>query len=101
MSVDSPKGPCNGDGCRKVSFRGGESVSGCSSFKEEQSQKHKDLGPDTGRVVASIDTECLEGSQDNENRGPAVVQGEGEVDESLVESTLRGVMLLDDVVDVL
>ena len=52
-------------------------------------------------VAVGVDAERLERGQDDEDSGPAVVQGEGEVDEELVRKGLGRVVLLDNVVDVL
>lgn len=48
-----------------------------------------------------VDTECLKGCEDYENSCPAVIEGEGEVDEKFISERLSGVMFLDDVVDML
>ena len=52
-------------------------------------------------MLESVGAEGLEEGEDDEERGPAVVEREGEVHEELVSGGLRRVVLLDDVVDVL
>jgi len=52
-------------------------------------------------VFRGIRTKRLERSEDNEDRRPAVVKREWEMDEKLIKVIRRGVGLLDDVVDVL
>jgi len=47
-----------------------------------------------------IDTKCFERGQDNKNGCPAMIEGEGEVDEEFLGQALGRVMLLDDVIDV-
>ena len=66
-----------------------------------QGEEGKDVSPDASGVDRSVDAEGLEGSQDDEDGRPAVVEREREVDEDLVRSALGLVVLLDDVVDVL
>jgi hypothetical protein len=51
--------------------------------------------------MQSVDTEGFEGSEDDKDGGPSVIEGEGEVNEQLVCEACRRVMLLDNVVDVL
>lgn len=52
-------------------------------------------------VVKLIDAESLETSEDDEDGGPTMVQGERKMDEELISQRFRDMVLLDDVVDVL
>ena len=65
-----------------------------------QSEESEDVSLDASRLNSSVVAERLEGGEDNEDGRPAVVKGEGQVDEDLVRSALWLVVLLDDVVDV-
>lgn len=100
VGKDGPEGPGNGDRSREVTLRRGERVGGGGTLKEEERKEDKDFGPDAGMVAVGIDTECLERGQDDEDGGPAVVQGEGQVDEEFISKGLWGVVLLDNIVDV-
>jgi hypothetical protein len=97
---DGPKRPSDGNRCWEVAFRGGEGISSGSALEEEEAQEDKDLGPDTSTVSQSIDTESLETGQDNKNSCPAMVEGEGQMDEDFIGKALRRMVLLDDIVDV-
>ena len=66
-----------------------------------QGEEGEDVSPDAGRLGRCVVTEGLERGQNNENSRPTVVKRERKVDEDLVRSALRLVVLLDDVVDVL
>lgn len=76
-------------------------------FKDDGSQVYiqreegEDLGPDTSGLDGRVLAERLERGKDDEHGGPAVVEREGQVDEDLIRSALRLMVLLDDVVDVL
>jgi hypothetical protein len=52
-------------------------------------------------VVSGVDTERLEGAQNDEDGGPPVIQRERKVDEDLISVGMGRVMLLHDVIDVL
>jgi len=47
-----------------------------------------------------IDTERLEGGQKDKNGGPPVPHGERQVDEQLIGGGFRGMILLDDIINV-
>lgn len=66
-----------------------------------QCEESEDLGPDTSGLDGRVLAECLERGEDDENSGPAVVERERQVDEDLIRSALRLMVLLHDVVDVL
>ena len=66
-----------------------------------QSKEDKDVSPDAGVLDSGVVTERLESRKDDEDRGPAVVERERQVNEELVRSALRLMELLDDIVDVL
>jgi len=51
-------------------------------------------------VSSSVNTESLEGGEENEDGCPAVVQGEGKVDPQFVVQVLTSVVLLDNVINV-
>lgn len=52
-------------------------------------------------VCEAADTESVECGDDNEDGGPTMVEGEGEMDKEFISIRLGRVVLLDDVVDVL
>jgi hypothetical protein len=52
-------------------------------------------------MVGGVDAESFKSSDDNENCGPAVVEGEWEMDKELLCEALRGVVFFHDIVDVL
>jgi len=100
VSINGKERPGNGDGTSNVTLWGGEGVGGRGGFEEQQRKEDKDFGPDAGLVDVSVDAKCLESGEDDENGGPAVVEGEGEVDPEFVIDVLATVRLLDDIVDV-
>jgi len=51
-------------------------------------------------MLVGVDTECLKGCEDYENGCPAMIEGEWKVDEEFIRETLRGVVFLDDIIDV-
>lgn len=81
VSVDTEKSPGDGNGTSEITFRRGEGVGGRGSLKDKEGEEDEDLGPDTGVVGLGVAAECFEAGQEDEDRGPAVVEGEGEVDE--------------------
>lgn len=93
--------PGDGDATGKVTFGAGESVGGGSAFEEEQGEEDENFGPDTGRVSCGVNTKGGEGREDDEEGCPSVVEGEGKVNEEFFPDRLSGVILLDDVIDVL
>jgi len=99
VSEDTKEGPHDGNRCRQVALSGGESVSCGSALEEEESEEHKNLGPDTGMFGERIDTKCLEGSENYQNGGPSVPERERKVHEYFVTRGRRRMLLLDDVVD--
>lgn len=118
VGKDGPERPGDRNGCREITFGGGEGVGSGCSFEEEaapgsvaekmklrgrnsQGKEDKDFRPDTSMVVSGVDTECLEGAQNDEDGGPPVIQRERKVDENLISVGLGRVMLLHDVIDVL
>lgn len=62
-------------------FRRAERISSRSSLEEEQREEDEDFGPDTRTVRVSVDTKGFKGGEEDEDGRPAVVQGEGEMDE--------------------
>ena len=101
MREDRPERPCNRDASGQVTLRGGECIGGGCGFKEEEREEYEDFGPDAGGGLQGVYTERLEDGDNDEDCCPAVVEGEGEVDEELVIDGLRSMILFDDVVDVL
>lgn len=91
----------DGDGGGEVALGGGERVGRGGALEEEEREEDEDLGPDPGGLLEGVDAEGLEGGEDDKDGGPAVVEGEGEVDEELVGPGLGRVIFLHDVVDVL
>lgn len=72
----------------------------CQQREGLQSKENQNLGPNASLLVEGIVTKCLKRGKNDENRGPTMVQGEWQMDEQLVGSALRSVMLLDNVIDV-
>jgi len=62
---NGPKRPSNGDRRRKVAFWRSEGVSSSGAFKEEEGKENKNFGPDTRRMVESVNTKGFEGTDDN------------------------------------
>lgn len=98
---DGPERPGDGDGSGKITLGGREGIGGCSSLQEEannsleyvedkyrekylQSEEDENFGPDTCAMGETVDTESIEGGDDDKDGGPSVVEGEGKVDEELV-----------------
>jgi hypothetical protein len=52
-------------------------------------------------VVGGVDAESFKSRDDDENSGPAMVEGEWEMNEELVCEALRGVVFFHNIVDVL
>lgn len=50
-------------------------------------------------MVVNLTTEGLKAREDDENQGPGVEEGEGQVDDELVEKQAAAVVRLDRVVD--
>lgn len=100
VSPNTEEGPGDSEGTSEITFRRGEGVGGTGGFEDEEGQEDEDLGPDAGAVGVSVDAECFEGSQEDEDGGPAVVEREGKMDEEFIAQVAGGVILLDDIVDV-
>jgi len=100
VGVDTKEGPGDGDGTSEITLGRGECVCGSGSFEDEESKEDEDLGPDTCVVGIGVASECLKSGQEDENGGPPVVEGEGEVDKEFISHVLSLVMLLDEVIDV-
>jgi len=100
MIEDGPQGPGDDESARKVSLEGGERVSGRGALQEEESEEHKDLGPNPSVMLSRIDTERLKCGHKDKNGGPPMPHGERQVHEQLIADGLGGVILLDAVVDV-
>jgi len=100
MCENGKQGPCNGNGRGEVSLRGREGVSSGCSLEEQEGEEDKYFGPDASGVLVCIDTEGVEGGEDYKDGCPAMVEGEGEVDEEFIGERLSRMMLLDNVVDV-
>lgn len=96
---DGPQGPGDRSASGQVTLGGSERVGGSGALEEEEGNEDEDLGPDTGTVGESVDAKRLEGGDNDEDGGPAVVEREGEVDEDFVAERLRSVVLLGNVVD--
>lgn len=95
-----PQVPSNGNARRQVSFGRREGVGGCGGLEEEKGEEHEHLRPDTGMVSERVHAKCGKCGQNDEDGGPAVIEGEREVDKDLVSGAGRLMILLDDVVDV-
>lgn len=100
VSEDRPQRPSDRDAGGKVTLGSGERVCGGGTLKEEECEEDEDLGPDTGAVGERVSSECLKGGENDEDGGPTVVEGEGEVDENFITKRLRRMMLLYDIIDV-
>jgi hypothetical protein len=101
LGEDGEQGPCDGDGRGEIALGGGEGVGGGSAFEEEEGKEDEDFCPDASAGGEGVDTECLEGGNDDEDGRPAVVEREGKVDEYLVAEALSEMVFFDNVVDVL
>jgi len=84
LGEDGEEGETNGDGSREITLGSGESIRSGGSFEEEQGKEYQNFGPDSGALCERIDTEGLEYSEDDENRGPSVVKGKGKLDKNFV-----------------
>jgi len=100
MIEDAEERPGDGNAAGKITFGRGEGVGGRSGLQEEQGQEDEDLGENAGRVVQCIDAEGIKCSDEDEEGGETVPEGEGKMDPEFVIDILGGMMLLDDVVDV-
>jgi len=100
LGKDGEQAPGDGDGGGEVALGGGEGVSGGGAFEEEETDEDEDFGPDSSEVVAGIYAKGGESGEDDEDGGPPVPEGEGEVDEDFIGRAGRDVVLLDEVVDV-
>jgi len=98
--VDRPEVPRNSDGSGKITLGGGECIGSSGSLEEEEREEDEHFGPDTGALTQGRNTKGLECGENDENGCPPVVEGERKVDEKLVTNALRGVVFLDNVVDV-
>ena len=76
---DGEQAPGDGDASGKITLGTRECVCGRGSLEEEQCEEDKQLREDAGLVRERVDTECLEGGEENEYGRPAVVQREREV----------------------
>lgn len=81
MSVDTKEGPGDSDGTSEITLGRGECVSSGGGLEDEEGEEDEDLGPDSGAVRVGVATECLETGEEDKDGGPAVVEGEGKVDE--------------------
>jgi hypothetical protein len=100
LVVDGEQGPSNGNRAGNITFRGGEGVGCRGGLQGQKSQEDKDFGENASLVGASVDTESLEGGQENEDGSPTVPKREWEVDPEFIVYIAATVILLDDVVDV-
>ena len=100
VNEHGPEVPGDGNAGREVTLRGGERIGGRSRFEEEERKEDENLGPDAGVVVVHVDTERSERGEHDKDGSPAMVEGEGQVDEELVRDIRGLVILLNNVVDV-
>jgi hypothetical protein len=100
VGKDSEEGESNSNGSREVTLGGVESICGSSSLKEEQGKEDKDFSPNAGLLSERIITKCLEERKDDQEGRPAMVKREWQMDEKFISNGFRGVMLLDNVVNV-
>jgi len=99
FSKDGEQAPSDSNGSGEIAFGGGEGIGGCCTFEEEEAEEDEDFGPDSGRVVKCVDTEGGECGEDDEDGGPSVPEGKGEVDKEFVGAVRGDVVLLDNIVD--
>jgi len=99
VGEDGEEAEADGEGTWKITFRGTECVASRSHFEGEEGKEDEDFGPSAWSFNRSIETEGFEGGNNGENSSPAVVQGEGEMDEKLVVDRLRTVIFLHNIVD--
>ena len=79
VGVDTKEGPSDGDGTGEITLWRGKGVCGGGSLEDEKCEEDEDLGPDTCSVGIGVASECLESSEEDEDGGPAVIEGEGKV----------------------
>lgn len=96
---NGPQCPGDDESARKVTVNGGERVGGCGSLQEEEGEEYEDLSPDPSVMLSRIDTECLEGGQQDNDGGPPMPHGEWQMHKQLIAYGLGGMILLDGVVD--
>lgn len=96
---DTEQGPRNRSSTSKVTLGRREGVGGSGGLKDEEGEEHKDLGPHTSVVLVGITAKGFKASEEDEDSGPAVVQGEGKVNKHFVSESARPVVLLDDIVN--
>jgi len=100
VGKDGKEGPGDGNAGGEVAFGGRKGIGGGSGLEEEEGEEDEDLCPETGLVVGGVDAESFKSRDDDENSGPAMVEGEWEMDEELVCEALRGVVFFHNIVDV-
>jgi len=100
MVEDTKERPGDGNASGNIAFPGSECVRSRCGLEEEKGKENEDLGDDTGVVGASINTERLEGGDEDEDGGPAMVETEWDVDPEFVIDALTAIVLLDDVINV-
>jgi len=89
--------PGDSDAAGEVSLGGRERVGGRGGLEEEQGQEDEDLGEDASAVTLSVYAKRVKGSEEAQECGESVPQGEGEMDPKLVVEVLGDVILLDNV----
>jgi hypothetical protein len=81
VSVYPEQGPSDRDSTGEITFGTGEGIGGSSGFEDEESEEDEDLGPDSCGVGRGVTSESFESGEEYEDGRPAVVEGEGEVNE--------------------
>ena len=100
VGENGPEVPCDGSSGGEITLGRAERVRGSRGFEEEESEEDEDFGPNASMVRKRVDTKGSESREDDEDGGPAVIQGEWEMDEEFVRNVGGLMMLLDDVIDV-
>ncbi len=68
------------------------------AVQDLQSEEDEDLGPDAGMLHGRVDAEGFKGGEEDEDGGPSVVEGEGEMNPDFVVQALGSMMAAHDVV---
>lgn len=99
MVKDCPQRPGDDYGTGEVTIDGRERVGSRSGLQEQEGEEHEDLGPDPGVVLGCVNTERLEGGQEDDNHGPPMPKGEWQMHEQFIAHSLGGMIFLNHVVD--
>jgi len=99
LSKDGPERPSNRESSSNITFWRAEGVCNAGGFEEEECEENKNFGTNARPVEECIDTEGLEAGDDDKNRGPTVVEREGQMDKQFIAQVLSAVVLLHNVIN--